>query len=189
MSGLFLKTIRFDASDAFAFPLAAEPDEWAVSGAFAFANANPGELDGKARQAFANGFLGLSSFGFATIAAVAHMNAGQREDVVDRLARHFIDAHAAPGMAEARDAARAEVEFIEDLVKDSLINTLFAVSRTFDDQGRIIEHFRRLERRVTEGPIFLGPDSADDPAGSVAATRSGGHRNAAGNNGEDGGHA
>src|SRR5262249_15189795 len=54
-----LKTIRFDASDERVFDLAAAPDEWAVSGALAFAGAAPNSLTGKSRQAFANGFLGL----------------------------------------------------------------------------------------------------------------------------------
>jgi hypothetical protein len=32
-----LRTIQLDASDSFIFEMAAEPGEWAVSGAFAFA--------------------------------------------------------------------------------------------------------------------------------------------------------
>ena len=54
----FPRTIRLDESDAFAFPCAAEPGEWAVSGAFAFAERDPAGIGGKDRQAFANGFLG-----------------------------------------------------------------------------------------------------------------------------------
>ena len=58
MTTRFLKTIRFDASDTFAFPLAAEPDEWAISGGFAFADLNREELTGKIRQAFVDYQLG-----------------------------------------------------------------------------------------------------------------------------------
>lgn len=162
MTARFLKTIRFDASDGFAFPLAAEPDEWAVSGSFAFADLEPGEVTGKTRQAFANGFLGLTSFGHATFTSVATMTDAERDAITDRLARHFIDAYGAPDMAEARQAAAGEVAFIEDLVKDSLINTLFCVSRTLDDDGRIVESFRKLERRIDGGPIYLGEEEQID---------------------------
>ena len=54
-----LRTIRLDASDSFVFEKPAEPGEWAVSGAFAFADCDPAELRGKARTAFRAGFLGL----------------------------------------------------------------------------------------------------------------------------------
>lgn len=158
MAARFLKTIRFDASDTFAFPLAAEPDEWAISGGFAFADLGSDELKGKIRQAFANGFLGLTSFGHTTFTAVASISASEREHVIDRLARHFIDVYGAPGMKEARAAAVGEVEFIEDLVKDSLINTLFCVSRSRDDDGQIVEAFRKLERRIDGGPIYFGEE-------------------------------
>lgn len=44
-----LRTVRADASDTFVFERAAEPGEWAVSGAFAFARADPEALERKAR--------------------------------------------------------------------------------------------------------------------------------------------
>jgi hypothetical protein len=47
-----LRTIQLDASDSFVFEKAAEPGEWAVSGAFAFARDEPANLRGKARSAF-----------------------------------------------------------------------------------------------------------------------------------------
>ena len=37
----FPRTIRLDASDERVFAQAAEPEEWAVSGAFAFAERRP----------------------------------------------------------------------------------------------------------------------------------------------------
>jgi hypothetical protein len=42
----FLRTIRFDASDDHVFDRAAEPGEWAVSGAFEFAVARELDDDG-----------------------------------------------------------------------------------------------------------------------------------------------
>ena len=55
-----LRTIRLDPSDTFVFERAAEPGEWAVSGAFMFADADPDALEGKARAAFRSGFLGVA---------------------------------------------------------------------------------------------------------------------------------
>lgn len=161
MSGLFLKTIRFDASDTFAFPLAAEPDEWAVSGGFAFADLPESEITAKIRQAFSNGLLGLTTFGRTTFASVAHMTASEREQVVARLAAHFVDVYGAPDQDAARPAAEEEVAFIEDLVSECLINTLFCVSRARDENGRITEQFRKLERRVDGGPIYLGTGAGE----------------------------
>ena len=51
-----LRTIRLDPSDTFVFERAAEPGEWAVSGAFMFWDDDPAALDGKARAAFRGGF-------------------------------------------------------------------------------------------------------------------------------------
>ena len=41
-----LRTIRLDPSDTFIFPNAAEPGEWAVSGAFVFADTDLDALQG-----------------------------------------------------------------------------------------------------------------------------------------------
>ncbi|MBU2531684.1 MAG: hypothetical protein KKB37_03000, partial [Alphaproteobacteria bacterium] len=155
MTGRFLKTLRFDASDTFAFPVTAEPGEWAVSCGFTFAGLDPQEIKGKTRQAFANGFLGVESFGYATFAAVATMTDRDRDAIVARLARHFVDAYGAPALDQATAAAREEVAFIEDLVKDSMINSLFCIQRSFDEEGQIVEAFRKLERRIDGGPIYL----------------------------------
>ena len=47
-----LRTIRLDPSDTFVFEHAAEPGEWAVSGAFVFWENDPARLEGKTRSAF-----------------------------------------------------------------------------------------------------------------------------------------
>ena len=52
-----LRTIRLDPSDSFIFEKPAEPGEWAVSGAFAFAHCDPANLRSKARASFRAGFL------------------------------------------------------------------------------------------------------------------------------------
>ncbi|MEO1207610.1 MAG: DUF6505 family protein [Pseudomonadota bacterium] len=138
-----LRTIRFDGSDAYVYDLAAEPGEWAVSGAFAFSNAGPGQLVGKTRQAFANGFLGVQTFGRSTFATVGEATEDDIEAVVLTLADHFVTNYGAPSQTAARSAAEAEVAFIEDLVKDAPLNTVFTVRRTFTDD----EHKSRSELR------------------------------------------
>jgi hypothetical protein len=44
------RTIRLDPSDTFVFEHAAEPGEWAVSGAFVFWNQDPATLAQKAAR-------------------------------------------------------------------------------------------------------------------------------------------
>ena len=141
----FLKTIRFDPSDDNVFDQAAAPDEWAVSGAFEFAGLEKDAVVGKAKQAFANGFLSLQSFGRSTFASVAELEEDGLEDIEHRLARHFVDRYGAPDEDAARPAAREEAQFVLDLCKDSLINTIFTVQRRFADDGQIKEEFRTIK--------------------------------------------
>jgi hypothetical protein len=77
-----------------------------VSGTFAFACREPAEITGKQRQAFANGFLGIRSFGWSTLVTVAEMPDGTFEAVVNALAGHLVAHHGAPNSALARQAAR-----------------------------------------------------------------------------------
>ena len=139
-----LKTIRFDASDERVFELAAAPEEWAVSGAFAFAGLAPEAVAGKARQAFANGFLGLASFGRSTFATVAEATQADLEGMERALALHFVAVWGAPGLEAALPAAEEEARFALDLCQDAPINTVFTVRRTRDAQGRIKEEFRTI---------------------------------------------
>jgi hypothetical protein len=147
-----LRTIRFDASDERGFELAAAPQEWAVSGAFAFAGLEPAAVAGKARQAFANGFLGLASFGRSTFATVAEATPADLEAVAQLLAEHFVAAHGAPDEAAALPAAEEEARFVLDLCRDAPINTVFTVRRTWDADGRIKEEFRTI-RPPTGEPL------------------------------------
>lgn len=139
-----LKTIRFDASDERVFEHAAAPQEWAVSGAFAFAGLGPDAVTGKTRQAFANGFLGLASFGRSTFATVAEAAPADLEAVEQLLAAHFVAVHGAPSLEAALPAAREEAQFILDLCRDVPINTVFTVRRTRDAAGEIKEEFRTI---------------------------------------------
>lgn len=140
----FLRTIRFDISDDRIFDMAAGPDEWAVPGGFAFSQLRDGEASGKLRQAFANGFLGLTSFGRSTFTTVSEISADDLDAVAAALAQHFVDVYGAPDLAAALPAAGEEVDFVADLCKDAPINTVFTLRRYFDDKGEIREEFRTI---------------------------------------------
>ena len=105
----FARTIRLDASDGFSFAVPAKPGEWAVSGAFAFSDARPDALEGKDRIAFAQGFLGLESFGRSTFVTVCTMTEDDLAEIVERPARHFVETYGAPNLDAARPVAADEV--------------------------------------------------------------------------------
>lgn len=153
MSGhKLLRTINFDNSDAHVFEKAAAPDEWAVSGAFEFADLDKSAIIGKLRQAFANGFLGLTSFGRSTFAVVAEAGSSDYDEAEYRLAQHFVTQYGAPDVEAALPAARGELFFITDLVQDTPINTVFTVRRVYDADGAIKEEFRTV-RPPTDKPL------------------------------------
>ncbi len=140
----FLRVVRFDATDNHVFNSVAQPGEIAVSGAFEFSDISDEALTGKLRQAFANGFLGLTSFGRATFVTVSDITALEYEQMIEGLSQHFIDTYGAPDVKAAIAAAREEAAFVEDLCKDNLLNTIFAVSRALDE-GKIHEEFRIIK--------------------------------------------
>jgi hypothetical protein len=157
-----LRTIRFDASDEAVFERAALADEWAVSGAFEFAN-DDGEPTGKRRQAFRNGFLGTTSFGRSTLVAVAGIEHEERQRVVDDLTRHLLECYGAPSEVAARQAAESEVRFAEELA-DRPLNTLVAVERTLGPDG-IVERFRTIERSAARPHAKIWSLEPEDPDG------------------------
>jgi Family of unknown function (DUF6505) len=162
----FPRTIRLDASDEQVFEHAAAPEEWAVSGAFAFADLPPEALrGGKTAQAFARGFLGTRSFGWSTLVAVAEIGPDELAGVVEALAQHFVQCYGAPSLEVARPVARAEAEFASGLCEHR-VNTLLAVERALGPDG-IVERFRAIEpgRGRAHAKIWeLVPDRTDDPA-------------------------
>ena len=93
-----LRTIRLDSSDTFVFDRAAEPGEWAVSGAFMFWNVDPLALEGKPRAAFRSGFLGVNSFGWSTLVQIVEANGEDRRTAVDGLARRLLADFGAPSI-------------------------------------------------------------------------------------------
>jgi hypothetical protein len=139
-----LRVIVFDGSDGRVFERAAVADEWAISGAFAFAMVPAEALVAKTRQAFANGFLGLPSFGRSTFVSVGEATAADHLALVERLADHLLGDWGAPDREAALAAARDEVAFAADLARDLAINTLLTVRRSLDEAGHIHEEFRSI---------------------------------------------
>lgn len=165
-----LRTIRLDPSDTFVFEKAAEPGEWAVSGAFMFGNVDPATLVGKRRAAFRSGFLGIDTFGWSTLVQVVEATEADRAAAVDLLARRLVERFGAPDIAAARPAAEEEIAFAASL-SDHPKGMLAAVARRYED-GAIREAFRTLTPGVGPKPIrayaFLEvAGEEDEPAEQV----------------------
>ena len=167
-----LRTIRLDPSDTFIFANAAEPGEWAVSGAFVFSDADPGKLEGKARSAFRGGFLGVQSLGWSTLVQIVEASEQDRLAAIDALAKQLVAHFGAPGIDEAVAAAEDEFAFIESLCNQPA-DTLIAVHRSFED-GEIREAFRTLRPKDGPKPLrafaFLEVEGEDEPEEKVDLT-------------------
>jgi hypothetical protein len=164
-----LRTIRLDPSDTFVFDAAAEPGEWAVSGAFMFADSDLSKLQGRARAAFRSGFLGVNSLGWSTLVQIVETTEPDRNAAVDILARQLMTHFGAPSLDVARAAANEEFAFVESLC-DHPRDTLIAVHRSHED-GAIREAFRTLRPRDGPKPLrafaFLEVEGEDEPVEQV----------------------
>jgi len=138
-----LRTIRFDESDTRVFAEAADPGEWAVPGTFVFADSDPERLGRQEKQAFANGFLGLGSFGWSTLVTVATVEREEYDAAIEALARHLQREYGAPDFAAAKAAAKEEVDYAASLCEHP-INTLLSLSR-FIEGDMIREQFRVVQ--------------------------------------------
>ena len=140
------RTIRLDPSDTFVFDRAADPGEWAVSGAFVFRECNdPTALGQKQRVALRSGFLGIENLGWSTLAIVTEATEADMQSAVERLAGHLLTQFGAPDLQAARGAAEEEVGFAASLC-DHPPQTLLAVQRSIEN-GEIRERFRTLRPR------------------------------------------
>jgi hypothetical protein len=164
-----IRTIRLDPSDTFVFERAAEPGEWAVSGAFAFWNDDAVRLEGKARSAFRGAFLGIESLGWSTLVQIVEAGEADRAAVVEALARQLVAHFGAPDIDTARAAAQEEVAFAASLCNHPA-DTLIAVHRTFE-HGEMREAFRSLHPRGDKKPMrafsFLQVESEEEPADEI----------------------
>jgi hypothetical protein len=145
------RTIRLDPSDTFVFERAADPGEWAVTGAFLFWDVDIPSLTEKARAAFRAGFLGVRSFGFSTLVVVSEASRAERREAIEILARQIHKELGAPDMPAALAAASEEIAFAASLC-GSEVNTVIAMHRTLEGRG-IKEQFRTLRRRTEQIPM------------------------------------
>ena len=165
-----LRTIRLDPSDTFVFERAAEPGEWAVSGAFAFWDSDP---DGARRQ----GALGVSRRlprrRFARLVDAGADRRGERRRPRARWSTRWRSSwsriSARRDLQAARAAAEEEVAFAESLCSQPQ-DTLIAVHRTFED-GEVREAFRTLRPRDGQKPArafsFLEVEGEDEQPGEA----------------------
>src|SRR3954449_9198117 len=85
-----LRTIALDPSDTFVFEQAAEPGDWAVSGAFRFCDRDPDGLTGKEKAAFRGAFLGVGSWAWSTLVQIVPATAEDRRRLVELLAAQLV---------------------------------------------------------------------------------------------------
>jgi len=137
------RTIHFDESDSNIFARPAGSGEWAISGGFEFSNWTEGDITGKARQAFANGWLSLDGFGRATLVAVAQIEEAELAGLAERLAEHFVTIYGAPSVEAALPTAREEIAYMQELCADHDPNTLLIVQRELTESG-VKESFRSI---------------------------------------------
>src|ERR1700730_18650816 len=111
----FPRTIRLDPSDTLVFERAAEPGEWAVSGAFMFWNQDPASLGQKQRVALRSGFLGIDSLGWSTLAIVTEATEAERLAMIELIASQLMEKFGAPDAKAAGLAAEEEIAFAGSL--------------------------------------------------------------------------
>ena len=138
------RAIHFDESDTLVFATPARTGEWCISGGFEFSNWVDADLTGKARQAFANGWLGLETFGRVTLVAVTRIEDAEVEGLTNQLAQHYVDLYGAPDLEAARPVAAEEIAQMASLCDAHDANTLLSVSRELTDAG-IRETYRTLQ--------------------------------------------
>ncbi len=159
----FARVIRLDESDAEVYDPPADAGEWAISGAFAFSDWSKDDIsDGKVREAFRHGWLGLGSFGRASIVAVAPITPQEREELVETLAQHFLSSFGAPSIEAARPVAEDEIAHMQTMCEDHDPNTMIVVERSLEDVG-VREKFRLIPPKSASLEAFAVHGSLDDP--------------------------
>ncbi len=129
------RAIHFDDSDTRVFHSPARTGEWCISGGFEFSNWSEADLVGKAKQAFSNGWMGVETFGRASLVAVAPIEPFEREALAKSLAHHFVQVYGAPSVEAAMATALAEIDHMIDTCEEQPTNTLLTVTRELTEAG------------------------------------------------------
>ncbi len=156
------RAIHFDDSDTRVFHNPARTGEWCISGGFEFSNWTEGDLTGKARQAFSNGWMGCETFGRVSFVAVTQIEPVERDGLADGLAQHFVDIYGAPSVDAARSVALEELSQMMELCEDHAPNTLLTVARELTEAG-VRESYRMIEAQDAGLEQFAIHGSLDQP--------------------------
>ncbi|GGO58906.1 hypothetical protein SAMN05444398_108108 [Roseovarius pacificus] len=155
------RAIHFDESDMRVYASPARTGEWCISGGFEFSNWSEADLTGKPRQAFANGWLGVETFGRVTFVAVTQIEDDERAALAQALAQHFVDIYGAPDVNTALPVAEAELAHMCELCEDHAPNTLLTVARELTEAG-VRESFRVIEAQEAGLEQFAIHGDLDD---------------------------
>lgn len=157
------RAVHLDESDMNVFEQPARTGEWCIPGGFAFSDWTEADLAGRARQAFANGWLGLETFGRVTFVAVTPVEPGELAALEQGLARHFVAAWGAPSIEAALPVAREEIAHMAELCDEHEPNTLLTVAREFTASG-VKESYRAIETREADIAQFAVHSTPEDGA-------------------------
>lgn len=155
------RAIHFDESDQNVYHVAARTGEWCVSGGFEFSNWSEGDLAGKARQAFANGWLGIETFGRVTFVATTQVEPGEVDALTQSLAAHFVEMYGAPSVEAALPAAQEEVAHMMEMCDEHAPNTVLTVARELTEAG-VKESYRIIEQQEASLDQFAIHGSLDE---------------------------
>ena len=145
-----LRTIALDPSDTFVFDVAAEPGDWAVSGAFRFCDRDPATLTGKRPFGLPQRLSRRAVMGLVDAGADRPRHRGGSPYSGGTAGRaDWSERFGAPDPASAQLAAEEEVAFAQSLCTHP-IGALIAVHRSASD-GEVRESFRRLQLREGQG--------------------------------------
>lgn len=147
------RVIRLDDSDLEVYREAAEPGEWAIPGTFAFSNWSKDDVTGKPGEEFKHGWLGLTSFGRASVVAVSAITEAERAELVELLAFHFTEAWGAPHMDAARPVAEEEIAHMSEMCEAEIENTLIVVERSLTEAG-VGDKFRLIPPQNASLDVF-----------------------------------
>ncbi|WP_300035102.1 DUF6505 family protein [uncultured Roseobacter sp.] len=155
------RAIHFDDSDTRVFHSPARTGEWCISGGFEFSNWSEGDLVGKAKQAFTNGWMGVETFGRTSFVAVTQIEQNEIDALALALAQHFVDIYGAPSPEAALPVAVEELNQMISLCDDHAANTLLTVTRELTDAG-VRETYSMIEPQDAGIEQFAVHGSLDD---------------------------
>ncbi|MBL94593.1 MAG: hypothetical protein CFH06_01023 [Alphaproteobacteria bacterium MarineAlpha3_Bin5] len=127
------RVIHLDDSDANVFSNSAAAGEWAITGTFAFVDTDLNTFSRKELLGFKEGWLGLSSFGYATLVEVTTMKDSELDSVCRGLATHIYEKYNAPGILTALDAAKNEIKDMGVICQHSE-GTLLSIKREISEK-------------------------------------------------------